>query len=85
MPVKSVIIERSVRKRLPKLPLNIHRRMIKAFEDLSFNPLKGVKLFGELSEYHKLRVGDYRIIYQFDSEKSRVIIVKVEHRQGVYK
>ncbi|OGG00753.1 hypothetical protein A3D78_01870 [Candidatus Gottesmanbacteria bacterium RIFCSPHIGHO2_02_FULL_39_14] len=85
MPVKSVIIERSVRKRLPKLPLYIHERIIDAINDLSFNPLKGVKLHGELSEYYKLRIGDYRIIYQFDSEKSRIIIVKVEHRQGVYK
>ena len=50
MPVKSVIIERSVRKRLPKLPLYIHERIIDAINDLSFNPLKGVKLHGELSE-----------------------------------
>lgn len=85
MPVKSVIIERSVRKRLSKLPLHIHKRIINVIDYLSFNPLKGVKLHGQLSDYYKYRVGDYRIIYRFESAKSRIIIIKIEHRQGVYK
>lgn len=85
MPVKSVIIEKSVQERLTKLPLYIHKKLIKVIENLSFNPLKGVKLQGELSKYYKLRVGDYRVIYQLDLGKSQVIIIKVEHRQGVYK
>ena len=45
----------------------------------------GFRLHGEFGDYYKLRVGDYRIIYRFDKKASIVEIVKVEHRQGVYK
>ena len=85
MSVKTVKVDNSVRKRIKKLPLHINRKIIEGIEELRNNPLKGVKLRGELSEFHKLRIGDYRIIYSFRKKSSQLIIVKVEHRQGVYK
>ena len=85
MPAKSVVVEKHARKRLLKLPLSIHKRIIRALEIIQENPLIGVKLHGELEKYYKYRVGDYRIVYYFDSKESTVTVVKVEHRQGVYK
>lgn len=85
MPAKSLILEKPAKKRLLKLPIQIHKRVIRAFETIQENPLIGVKLHGELNDYYKYRIGDYRIVYSFDSKKSTVIVVKVEHRQGVYK
>ena len=85
MPAKSVIFERKAEKQLPKLPPHIHKKIIESISTLSQNPLKGVKLHGELAAYYKYRVGDYRIIYRFDQAKSQLIIITVEHRQGVYK
>ena len=85
MPAKSVVVEKHARKRLLKLPLSIHKRIIRALEIIQENPLIGVKLHGELEKYYKYRVGDYRIVYSFDSKESTVTVVKVEHRQGVYK
>ncbi|MDB9433414.1 type II toxin-antitoxin system RelE family toxin [Microcystis aeruginosa] len=37
----------------------------------------------EWSGFYKLRVGDYRVIYEFDRE-SRIIIIRVGHRSEVY-
>lgn len=85
MSAKSVIVERAAKKRLLKLPLNIHKRIIRALETIQKNPLVGIKLHGELAKYYKSRVGDYRIVYSFDNKKSIMTVVKVEHRQGVYK
>lgn len=85
MPAKSVIVEKQVSKRLAKLPLKIHKRVIEALDILKLNPLSGVKLHGELDSYYKYRIGDYRIVYRFNAKESVVIIVKMEHRQGVYK
>lgn len=85
MPAKSVVLEKSARKRLLKLPLTIHRRIIRALDAIKANPLIGTKLHGELEGLYKLRVGDYRIVYLFDAKRSIVEVVKIEHRQGVYK
>lgn len=85
MPVKQFIISRHADKSFLKLPKRIQIRLITAFSAISQNPVMGVKLHGELGQYSKYRVGDYRIIYRFDSKTKRVLIVKIEHRQGVYK
>jgi mRNA interferase RelE/StbE len=85
MPAKYLSTEKSVRKRLKKLPLHIHGKVIKALDVIKSNPLSGTKLHGELKNYYKYRVGDYRVVYQFDSKTSTVIVVEVEHRQGVYR
>lgn len=85
MPAKYLSTEKSVRKHLKKLPMSIHSKVIKALDVIKNNPLSGEKLHGELKNYYKYRVGDYRIVYKFDSKASTVIVVKVEHRQGVYR
>ncbi len=85
MPAKYLSTDKSVQKQLRKLPFHIHEKVIKALDIIQTNPLSGAKLHGELSNYYKYRVGDYRIVYQFDSKISIVIVVKIEHRQGAYK
>ena len=85
MPAKQLIVERPAKKQLLKLPINIHKRIIDAFDLIQKNPLVGEKLHGELKGYCKLRLGDYRIVYSFDKSSRTVQIVKIEHRQGVYK
>lgn len=85
MPAKTLIVDPLVRKRLQKLPVQINRRVIDAFDRIQQNPLAGVKLHGDLENYRKLRLGDYRIVYLFNSKTSTVFVVIIEHRQGVYK
>lgn len=85
MPAKIFNVTKKANKRLNKLPLRIHGKMITAFITLQRNPLSGVRLGGELADSYKFRVGDYRIIYKFNPKESKVEILKIEHRQGVYK
>jgi len=85
MGAKEVLIQSSARKKLLKLPLHIHKKVLRSFEIIRQNPLIGIKLHGKLARYHKYRIGDYRIVYRLDVKPSTVIIVKLEHRQGVYK
>jgi mRNA interferase RelE/StbE len=37
-----------------------------------------------LSGFYKLRVGDYRIIYEFERENKLIIIIKIAHRSEIY-
>ncbi|KKQ32543.1 MAG: hypothetical protein US48_C0022G0003 [Candidatus Levybacteria bacterium GW2011_GWA2_37_36] len=85
MPAKYLSTDKSVQKQLKKLPLHINEKVIKVLSVIQENPLSGVRLHGDLKNYYKFRVGDYRIIYKFDKTLSIVEILKVEHRQGVYR
>lgn len=54
-------------------------------EKLMVDPLKfGHPLRRNLSGLFKLRVGDYRIIYQIHEHEVLVVVVKVGHRREVY-
>ncbi len=85
MPAKHFFISNNANKNIKRLPLKIQNKVDKAFDNIKLNPVSGYKLAGELSEQYKYRMGDYRIIYSFNSKLSHVEIHKVEHRQGVYK
>lgn len=49
------------------------------------NPYLGKSLVGNLSPYYRLRIGDYRVIYEIKEDEVVVIIVKISHRKDVYK
>ena len=85
MSADKIIFEKPVKKSLRRLPSHIHGKILLSFHKIKSNPVLGVKLHGELENYYKMRVGDYRIVYSFDVKKSLIIIVKIEHRQGVYR
>lgn len=41
-------------------------------------------LSADLSGLFKLRVGDYRVIYSFDTDKQCITVHKVGHRRDIY-
>ena len=61
---------------LSRLASSIQKRIINKIEWLSenFEEIKHQSLKANLSEFYKLRVGDYRIIYEFDVEKKFIFI-----------
>ena len=69
---------------LPKIPQNMKDRIKIAIEKrLLINPdLYGQPLRRGLKGYRKLRVGDYKVIYQVEGEY--IIILKIGHRKEVY-
>ena len=85
MPANQFLIPNKVRKKTHTFPEGVRQRIAKALLAIRANPVSGTKLHGELDVYYKVRVGDYRIIYRFRSQESLVEIIKIEHRQGVYK
>jgi len=85
MPAKIFNLTKKPHKQISRLPLRIQDKIDRAFETIKQNPISGAKLGGELSGNYKFRVGDYRIVYKFNAKESRVDVLKIEHRQGVYK
>jgi mRNA interferase RelE/StbE len=54
------------------------------FEPESITDLDLITDFIRMRILNKLRVGDYRVIYEFDRESRIIIIVRVGHRSEVY-
>jgi len=85
MSAKNLRLAQSVDKNITKLPKHIQTKIFSSFDKIMQTPVSGIKLHGELKNYYKFRVGDYRIIYSFNAKASLIQIVKIEHRQGVYR
>lgn len=61
-------------------------RILEAVESLAENPfpLQHRKLHGVESSY-RIRIGDYRIIYQVDLKRKLVVVYHVRHRREAYR
>jgi mRNA interferase RelE/StbE len=81
----SVYLKKSAEKELLSLSSAIHDKIIKHLVDLEQNQLpKGVKKLRGMEAY-RLRVGDYRILYQIKSKKKIIEIVAITHRKDAYR
>jgi mRNA interferase RelE/StbE len=71
---------------LRNLDLPVQRRLVQAAERLAQHPRPpGVKRLKGGEEYWRIRVGDYRIIYQIRDRQLLVVIVGMGHRGDVYR
>ena len=68
-----------------KLPKNLQARLTPHLDALTQNPRpSGIeKLKGE--EGYRLRVGDYRVLYEVRDKALLVLVVRVGHRREVYR
>lgn len=79
-------IKASAAKELAALQRRDQRRVVRAIESLSEDPRPAGcrKLVGSENAY-RIRVGDYRIIYQIFDRRLVVHVVRVGHRRDVYR
>jgi mRNA interferase RelE/StbE len=77
----------TAQKELVSLPKAIRVRIGGKIDSLQTNPTpQGVKLLkGTGTEAYRLRVGDYRILYQIKKDILTVLVIKIGHRREVYR
>ena len=80
-----VILPKSVQKRLDRLPDDVARRIMVRLGTLESNPRPAdvKKLKGRPA--WRVRVGDYRILYEIHDRELVVIVVTIGHRREVYR
>ena len=73
-------------KELSRVRPDVGRRLLQSIESLASapRPRQSHKLSESESSY-RLRVGDYRVLYQVDDEAKLVTVFKVGHRREVYR
>jgi len=78
-------IDDKVIKDLRKIDKTWQKRILSKMKTtLTSNPHSGKKLVGNLSPFWRIRVGDYRIIYDIQDEIVTVEVIKIKHRKEVY-
>ena len=80
----TVLILRRAQKELARLPSGVYERVRDAIRALGQNPRPAgcLKLTGR--EGWRIRVGNYRVIYEVDDEQQSVTVLHVGHRRDVY-
>ena len=81
-----VIVERSAEKDLRRLPLDVRFRVADALRSLANNPrpVGSRKLAGTRHDW-RIRVGDYRVIYEIADSIRVVRVYRIRHRREAYR
>jgi mRNA interferase RelE/StbE len=80
-----IILPKSVQKELDRLPDDMARRILARLAGLETNPRPAdvKKLKGRAA--WRIRVGDYRVIYEIHDRVLQIIVITVGHRREIYR
>ncbi len=71
---------------LKRLPSNIRKRIVAKINWLAenFDQVQPLSLTANLAGFFKLRVGDYRVIYECDRTIRVITVDRIGHRREIY-
>ena len=81
----SLRIKRSAAKELAAISPPHKKRIAAAIDELRTEPHRGSALKGELTGLRRIRVGDYRVVYEIDEGEVVVLVIRIAHRRDVYR
>ncbi len=81
----SIELVGSIRKDLRRIAKKEVPKILKTIQGLADNPrpISSKKLTNE--ELYRIRIGNYRILYEIYDDRLVVLVVKAGHRKDVYK
>ena len=86
MPEYKVLLHNAVPKEIKRLPAAIRRKVKLLIDSLADDPIPigATRLRGRVGAY-RIRIADYRIIYEVHVTEVVVYVVGVAHRREVYR
>lgn len=81
----SLFILRRAQKELAEIPSEAFERIRDAIRGLAENPRPAGCLKLTAREGWRVRVGDYRVIYEIDDSQRTVTVFHIGHRRDVYR
>jgi mRNA interferase RelE/StbE len=84
--VYELIIKPSAEKTLDQVPRRFKLRIVVALQKLRTEPrpLGAGKLAGQ-ERIYRIRVGDYRVVYEIEDERLVVLVLRVANRKDAYR
>ncbi len=77
--------KKSASKELNSLPNKEIKKILNSIDQLSKGPRSANSKKLSASEYYRIRVGDYRILYEVKDQILIIYIIKIAHRKDVYR
>lgn len=86
MPPYKVRFARRADKELAALQRDLQERIVHAADALALDPRPAScrKLAG-MEDTYRIRVGDYRVLYEIHDNQLLVLVVRVAHRREAYR
>jgi mRNA interferase RelE/StbE len=83
--VHEVLLERAAERDLKALSRAVYDRIVSHLRTLSQNPRPAgcKKITGSRSDW-RIRIGDYRVIYEIDDRAKVVKVMRIRHRREAY-
>jgi len=81
-----VLFKPSADRALQKLPHDVERRIVGETSLLARNPRPAgaVKLTGDENLW-RIRIGNYRVVYEIHDDRLVVLVLRVAHRKDAYR
>jgi mRNA interferase RelE/StbE len=83
-----VVFAKSARKEWEKLPVSAQDKVIDAVRLLALNPfteLLQIKKIKGAEALYRIRLGDYRVVYEVKNDVLVILVIKIGHRKDVYR
>lgn len=77
--------EKRAQKELDKIPAQYQKRIAVALPIIADDPFIGKRLAGKLAGLYSYQIWPYRIIYKIYKKILLIVVIRIGHRQGVYK
>jgi mRNA interferase RelE/StbE len=81
-----IILKPAAEKSLDSIPRPARRRIADALEELREDPRpRGVVKLSGAENLWRIRIGDYRAVYEIHDDRLIVLVFRVAHRKDVYR
>jgi len=84
MKAYEVLYYSKAEKELSKINKNEAKVIFVKISQLKTEPRPNLSIKLKGYEYYRLRIGNYRVIYQIDDENKKINIITIKHRSEVY-
>ncbi len=84
--VHEIYLERLAQQDLKRLSPKYFHKIISSIKALAEDPRPPGcrKLFGSKNDW-RIRIGDYRVVYEIDDKQRIINIMRIRHRREVYR
>ncbi|MGB9498320.1 MAG: type II toxin-antitoxin system RelE family toxin [Dissulfuribacterales bacterium] len=81
-----VKVKKSAAKVIKNIPKADRKRIVNKIDSLTKNlPNPDTTKMKGNNPFHKVRIGNYRIVYEIQDEVIVILIVKIGHRKDIYR
>lgn len=82
----NIVVAQSADKALHQLPKEVIPKIVTAIQNLADNPYPvGCRKMAGEENVFRIRVQNYRIIYEIHKKTITIVVLKIGHRKDVYR